>query len=124
MHAALALVVVWSLIAGATEGVLGLPCLWFRWTGLYCPGCGGQRALHAVLHGEVRAAASLNLLAVVIVGPVALYAYVSYMLQIIRGEGLAKWQVRRRGWVLLALLVLAFTVGRNLPHPVGQWLAP
>lgn len=29
------------------------PCLFFRLTGLYCPGCGGTRACIALLHGHI-----------------------------------------------------------------------
>lgn len=31
------------------------PCLFHRWTGLYCPGCGGTRAVFALLHGNIYA---------------------------------------------------------------------
>ena len=29
-----------------------MPCLFHEWTGLYCPGCGGTRALKALLRGH------------------------------------------------------------------------
>ena len=32
----------------------GLPCLFQLITGLYCPGCGGTRAVRALLHGNLR----------------------------------------------------------------------
>lgn len=35
-------------------------CLFRRLTGLECPGCGSQRALHALLHGRVADAAAFN----------------------------------------------------------------
>ncbi|HEU4520522.1 MAG TPA: DUF2752 domain-containing protein [Thermoanaerobaculia bacterium] len=36
------------------------PCAFHALTGLQCPGCGGTRALHALLHGDVGAAMRLN----------------------------------------------------------------
>lgn len=39
-------------------------CMFKAATGLDCPGCGSQRAFHALLHGEVRAALGYNPLAV------------------------------------------------------------
>ena len=56
--AALALRPVWMAAAGLLPS-----CLWHRWTGLPCPGCGTTRALVRVLHGDVTAGFLLNPLA-------------------------------------------------------------
>lgn len=32
----------------------GFPCVFQLLTGLYCPGCGGTRALKYLLHGDIR----------------------------------------------------------------------
>jgi len=40
------------------------PCLFNRLTGLYCPGCGSMRALHAAFHGDLALALDFNALAV------------------------------------------------------------
>lgn len=37
-------------------------CIFKVVTGLDCPGCGSQRAVHALLHGDIAAAARFNLL--------------------------------------------------------------
>src|SRR5215471_10447887 len=37
-------------------------CQFHQWTGLDCPGCGSQRALHALLHGQLITALHDNLL--------------------------------------------------------------
>lgn len=36
------------------------PCPFRRLTGLSCPGCGSQRAIHQLLHGDIRAAFRYN----------------------------------------------------------------
>ena len=48
------------------------PCALHALTGLQCPGCGGTRALHELLHGNVAAAFALNpmLFVVITVAPV------------------------------------------------------
>lgn len=46
-------------------------CVFLHVTGLQCPGCGSQRALHALLHGHLAEAFSQNALLVVL-GPVLL----------------------------------------------------
>lgn len=99
-------------------------CLVYWLTGLHCPGCGTQRAVHALLHGHFKQAIGFNLLAalatpVVIVGAV---------------EELRGWFTKRPrrnsflyrpwfGWSIATFTVL-FTVLRNLPGSLGAWLAP
>lgn len=47
------------------------PCVFNMLTGLLCPGCGGTRALHALLHGDVAAAFAFNPLLFVAMGTAA-----------------------------------------------------
>ena len=99
-------------------------CPFLLLTGLYCPGCGSQRALHALLHGQVAQAAGLNLLAVLCVPVLAVGA----------ADGAKAWATQRPqraallyspalAW-LVAGTTLAFAVLRNLPGALGAWLAP
>lgn len=32
---------------------LAVPCLFYTFLGMYCPGCGGTRAITALLHGQL-----------------------------------------------------------------------
>ena len=48
-----------------------LPCIVHKWTGYYCPGCGGTRACMALLKGDIRAS--------FIYHPVVLYGAVLYL---------------------------------------------
>ncbi|MEU4834953.1 DUF2752 domain-containing protein [Streptosporangium sp. NPDC023615] len=43
------------------------PCPFLVLTGLYCPGCGGLRAVHALAHGDPPAALGLNPLVVILI---------------------------------------------------------
>ena len=95
-------------------------CPFLAVTGLYCPGCGALRATHALAHGDLGAAAGLNLLAVLAVVPLA----------VIWSRWLRRsWSGRRRAtaapavliWVLAAVVVV-FGVLRNVP--AFSWLAP
>lgn len=33
---------------------IGMPCAFHSLTGLYCPGCGGTRAVRELLYGDLR----------------------------------------------------------------------
>lgn len=53
------LVVLYGLFDPAQTGYF--PKCPFRWaTGLQCPGCGSQRAIHQLLHGKLKAAFQYN----------------------------------------------------------------
>lgn len=69
-----------AVMAGVLYFVDPEECVWlypqcgsYRYFGLYCPGCGITRSLHALLHGDVVRALSMNLL-VGAVAPVAVLA--------------------------------------------------
>lgn len=61
-------------IPGVQVSRILLPCLFHTLTGFYCPGCGGTRALAALLHGNL--AESLHYHPIVCYGAVL---YVWYM---------------------------------------------
>jgi len=63
------------------------PCMLYATTGLKCPGCGGLRATHQLLHGQLTAAWALNPLAVLLVPLYALLAC-HVGLTLVRGRGL------------------------------------
>lgn len=65
-------------------------CVFHDLTGLNCPGCGGTRALHALLHGHLFAALRFNAL-LVIAGP---------FLAIASAAGIVRpMEILRRPWV-------------------------
>jgi hypothetical protein len=95
-------------------------CPFLALTGWFCPGCGSLRALHALVHGDVREALARNPL-VVITAPVLLVWWVVWLVRVLRRRR-RRWAAP--AWTIWALLVLVvlFTVARNLPG--GAFLAP
>ena len=93
--------------------------------GIACPGCGTLRAVHDLTNLDLAAAASSNL-AFVIALPLAAAVLVLWSVRRWRGRAMpdpATWPRRPAlaSAVLGAVLLVAFTVARNLP---GSWLAP
>lgn len=99
------------------------PCPFHFITGLYCPGCGSLRAIHALLHGEILTALDFNPLMVVSI-PFLAYGFISLALYRIRGRGLPQL-IKHPFWVwaVLALIVI-YTILRNLPFYPFSVLAP
>jgi hypothetical protein len=99
-------------------------CSFYASTGLYCPGCGGTRATHELLHGHLRQAMRYNGLWVVLL-PVLVYALLSEVSLSFRGRPLPG-DLSRRAWFLigLAAIALVFGVLRNLPWYPCTLLAP
>ncbi|MFF7390383.1 DUF2752 domain-containing protein [Streptomyces scabiei] len=95
-------------------------CPLWRFTGLYCPGCGGLRSAHAFAHGDLATALTDNALAVAgFFGFAVLWTV--WVVQVARGRPLRLRFGTVQAWSLGAL-ALVFTVVRNLPF--GGWLHP
>ncbi len=97
-------------------------CIFHKSTGLLCPGCGGLRAIHQLLHGHLAVALRLNALLVLALPGLGWL-----------GASLAvrKWRNQPvtpaiRPWWLWCALATTFLFGilRNLPFAQVAWLAP
>jgi hypothetical protein len=99
-------------------------CPFHLLTGLYCPGCGSQRAFHALLHGRVLEAAGFNLLAV-LAWPLLVYSAARFVANHLFG---LRWSQRLfyRPWFsrMVLALVLTFWLIRNMPWSCFSWMAP
>ncbi|MBI5387573.1 MAG: DUF2752 domain-containing protein [Verrucomicrobia bacterium] len=98
-------------------------CLFHQMTGLNCPGCGGLRAAHQLLHGHLREAFALNPLLFVVM-PVFAWVGFSWLWLQWKGRELPH-PFQRPVWIwTLAAAVIGFGIVRNLPiHPFAA-LAP
>lgn len=99
-------------------------CIFYSITGLYCPGCGSQRAFSSLLHGDLWQAINYNSLFIVCL-PLLLYSFIIAVINVFRKEKLIQKIFYSTFFVkvLLAVVVL-FWIVRNLPFYPFNLLAP
>jgi len=95
-------------------------CPLLRYTGVYCPGCGGLRSAYAVVHGDLGTALGANALAV-LGCLVCAVMWTVWMVRSLRGRPM-RVDPGPSLTRALGMLLLLFTVVRNLPF--GGWLRP
>jgi hypothetical protein len=118
------------LIAGAAVLYLFNPaqfgfyptCLFYKTTGLLCPGCGTLRAMHQLLHGHVAAAFHFNALVVASL-PIVAWGCLRAARDRASNKPALAWIRPVWFWIGLAVLI-AFAIVRNLPGASRYWLAP
>ncbi|HQR25934.1 MAG TPA: DUF2752 domain-containing protein [Nocardioides sp.] len=97
-------------------------CPTFALFGVYCPGCGGLRAVNDLTHADLAGAASSNLLLVVLL-PVVGWVAARTLLAAWHGRAYTpKALGAASSYAVLTAVMVVFTVLRNLP--AGGWLAP
>lgn len=114
-----------ALAAAVTLGTPGHaaflpPCVFQKFTGLFCPGCGSTRALWYLVHGHPRQALGENAFVVL------LLPFMIYDLAAVLSRRWVTFSSRMKPWMLWALLavVIAFTIARNIPIHPFTLLAP
>ncbi len=99
-------------------------CLFHLATGLWCPLCGGLRGVAALSHGDLPAALSSNLPAMLLL-PFVAATWLAWVYAGWQGRPAPRLVLTNRHWTALAVVFLVFSVWRNLPMlPFGAWLAP
>jgi len=78
-----------------------------------CPACGGLRGTHDLLHGQVRAALDHNLLLPLYLAAIAVV--MGLWLLPLTGRPARTLHPPRWAWIATAVVLVAFTVLRNLP---------
>ncbi len=102
-----------------------LPCLFHQLTGLWCPGCGGQRALHFLLHGQFLTALRHNVLVPFVVAG-GLYLYYMIIESWILGNQrlLNSFHISPRYAGYFIIFLALYAMLRNIPASPFVYLAP
>lgn len=115
-------IIILLLVLYERTGGNSIPCLFYTYTGFYCPGCGSSRSLVALIHGRYWEAFRQN----VLLYPMGIPSLVVLLREYVRVV------FPRLGWrpvdapqpviVGCAVVVLLFMVLRNIP--AFSFLAP
>jgi hypothetical protein len=90
-------------------------------TGLDCPGCGGTRAAHDLMRGDLVGALDHNVLAVIAI-PLILWGLFTWLTSVLGGPKLSTFSPSTRWTVAAVVVLLAFWVVRNLSLAPFHWL--
>lgn len=95
---------------------LGLPCVFYKVTGFYCPGCGVTRMFLALSRLDLAEAFRSNPLVLLLL-PYGIFLYVRRFVYIMRnGEEYTYQKYHKYVLTLIVVLVLAFGIARNIPY--------
>jgi hypothetical protein len=107
-----------------TQHSFFLPCPFKYTTGYHCPGCGSQRALHQLAHGDISGALSFNPLMVLSL-PLIFYGFGTKVWNF-----LFETQFRVKFfysnifiYVYFGIVVL-YWIARNIPYSPFTYIAP
>ena len=107
-----AVLLIWLYFNNPLQSRWTSPCFFYEISGIYCPGCGGTRALYAMLHGNILASLHNNLL----LFPLLITAMVLYFHP--------QWALKRSVAYSIVIAVILFMILRNLPFYPFTLLAP
>ncbi|MDN4473139.1 DUF2752 domain-containing protein [Demequina zhanjiangensis] len=94
-------------------------CIFFAATGHWCPGCGGLRAVHSLLGGDLALALQYNVVVVLLIIPMGIAAIALWWYRAWRRKGTIPVPM----WFAIGLPALlgVFWIVRNLP-PFAPYL--
>jgi Protein of unknown function (DUF2752) len=98
-------------------------CRFYQLTGLYCPGCGAQRSLYHLVHGHFLTGIRCNPLFVLAL-PILAYMGIRLLLPEARRRAWPSITFSERGMITLGVILVVFTIVRNIPHAPFTFLAP
>ena len=97
------------------QGGNGMECMFYRYTGLYCPGCGSGRAVNALFHGRFAEAVSYNILLPILGIPCLFVLAHEYLRIVFPKMKLRPVSISQRTAVMLTAVIVVYWILRNVP---------
>lgn len=98
-------------------------CPFHKYLHLDCPGCGSQRAIHALLHLNLQKAAGYNLLLVLSLPILALQLFCKIYTYFTKRNLVLRFWYNPNTPKIIFVIVMIFWIARNLPYIPFKYLA-
>ena len=94
---------------------IGIPCIFYKITNLYCPGCGVTRMLVSLLQFDLYQAFRYNCLLFLSI-PFVLVLFVDFILKWLKGKkNYIYFKISTKTWLFLLIVTILFGIIRNIP---------
>ncbi|WP_049963005.1 DUF2752 domain-containing protein [Ruminococcus sp. HUN007] len=91
----------------------GIPCIFYHFLGMKCPGCGLTRSAVSILKGDLRSAAHYNLMSVTVIPSLIAYlAYRAFREECMNNKDVSAWEFVY--FILVFFVTALYTVIRNI----------
>ncbi len=94
---------------------IGIPCLFYEITGLYCPGCGITRCIFFIIKGNIYEAFKYNQLIFFLLPFLVFYILVKIYYYITNKENVLIKKIPNYTYIILLIITLSYGILRNLP---------
>lgn len=98
-------------------------CPLYATTSIYCPGCGSQRALHDLLHLNIKEVIGHNILFLFGLA-VLIYHLTIQFLNKFYGKNIKNYLYHKNTPIIILVIVIVFWILRNIPIYPFNLLAP
>lgn len=102
----------WLLAHFALKYVMLPDCNFYRWTDLYCPGCGDTRAVIALMNGDILLSLRQNALIVVLL-LIAIALYIELFLKVVFEKRFKSPILNLKFLCIFLILFAIYSVVRN-----------
>lgn len=101
----------------AVFSLISVPCPFFSLTGYLCPGCGSTRGMSRLLSGDVEGCFRYNPL-------FPLFPFVMIVTALFNAQLTSRQRIVKICWMAIVVLLLLFSIFRNIPSSVFDILRP